>query len=134
MGRRKGMEGIGRTRRSRLVWIVSALLILSVSAGVFIGMHPRDHAVDPTAPLSVAFAELSSYPYSASERKREKSDSRPDPIPREIRALDGKRVKIAGYMVPLQFREGRIESFYLSRGGFQCCYADAPKATDFIRV
>jgi hypothetical protein len=136
MSRRKQREAvpIGRTGRRRLVWIVSVLLILILGAGVSIAMHPVQHAADPAAPQTVAFAELSSFPYTASDRKREKSESRQDPIPREIRALDGKRIQITGYMVPLQFREGKIESFYLSRAGFQCCYADAPKATDFIRV
>src|SRR5260221_12680030 len=37
-------------------------------------------------------------------------------------------------MLALQYKGGKIASFYLSRAGFQCCYADAPKATDFIRV
>src|SRR5882672_8539802 len=125
----------GRKRNGRrLTWIISAALILILGAGVLITVHPAEHGVKPGAPQAVSFAELSSFPYTASDRKREKAESRPDPIPREIRSLDGKRVQIAGYMVPLQFKEGKIESFYLSRAGFQCCYADAPKATDFIRV
>lgn len=136
MGRRKRGVGVeaSRSGRRRLIWIFSALSILILGAGVSIAMHPGQQSADPAMPQMVAFAELSSFPYTASDRKRENSESRQDPIPREIRALDGKRVQIAGYMVPLQFREGKIESFYLSRAGFQCCYADAPKATDFIRV
>jgi hypothetical protein len=62
------------------------------------------------------------------------SPPRPDPFPPQVRALDGERISIIGYMAPLSMKIGRIDSFYLSRGVFSCCFADAPKMTDYIRV
>src|SRR5581483_6460706 len=58
----------------------------------------------------------------------------PDPFPAEVRALDGRKISITGYMAPLSMNAGRIDAFFLSRGVFRCCFADLPKITDYVRV
>jgi hypothetical protein len=84
----------------------------------------------------VSFATLSSFPYSPPARRvgGARTVLRPDPFPPEVRALHGKKVSISGFMVPLTMKGGRIDSFYLSRGVFGCCYADMPRISDYIKV
>jgi hypothetical protein len=79
---------------------------------------------------------LLAFPYTPPPKRLPESDAprRPDPFPAKIRELHGKKVSIFGYMAPLSMNAGRIDSFYLSRGVFSCCFADAPRMTDYIRV
>jgi len=131
MAKRTRKEEHRPPRKRWMLWSIAVGITLALGAGF--GFAKRSEAVrtDPEAVQSVSFSDLSSFPYTPPARGK---DLRPDPFPREVRALDGKRVSIAGYMVPLHFQDGKIESFYLSRGGFACCYADAPKVTDYIKV
>ena len=57
-----------------------------------------------------------------------------DPIPAEIRKLDGRKVAIEGYMIPIDFEKGKVRTFLLSRSMMGCCYADSPGITDVIKV
>ncbi len=55
-------------------------------------------------------------------------------IPDEVFALDGKQVRIEGYMIPLKFDDGKVKSFFLSRYMMGCCFGVLPKANEVIEV
>jgi hypothetical protein len=57
-----------------------------------------------------------------------------DPLPPEIRKLDGRKIIIEGYMMPIDFDKGKIQMFLLTRNMMGCCYADSFKITDVIKV
>jgi hypothetical protein len=57
-----------------------------------------------------------------------------DPIPAPIRAMNGKRIIIDGYMFPVDFEKGKVKNFLLSRAMFGCCYGDSPQITEVIKV
>ncbi len=57
-----------------------------------------------------------------------------DPIPAEIRKLDGRKVAIEGYMVPLDVEKGKVRSFMLSRAMLGCCFADSLGITEMVKV
>jgi hypothetical protein len=57
-----------------------------------------------------------------------------DPFPKEIRALNGKKVIMDGFMFPIDFEKGKVRSFILSNGMFGCCFGDAPSITETIKV
>jgi len=57
-----------------------------------------------------------------------------DPFPAEVRKLDGRKVIIEGFMVPVDFDKGKIQTFLLTRSMIGCCYADSPGITDIIKV
>ncbi len=55
-------------------------------------------------------------------------------IPDAVRALDGKKVTIEGFMIPLRFEKGRVRTFFLSRYMMSCCFGLVPKANEVISV
>jgi len=55
-------------------------------------------------------------------------------IPAKVLALNGKRIVIDGYMMPLQYEAGGARKFLLMRFKFGCCYAVAPKINEWIEV
>ncbi len=118
-----------------LIWssAVSVIMIVAGIVGtVWLSRH-RSAAKGEYRTLSLA--ELS-FPYHPPPKASPGSSppGRPDPFPARIRALEGAKVSILGYMAPLTMKAGRIDNFYLSRGAFGCCYADAPGMTDYVRV
>ncbi len=57
-----------------------------------------------------------------------------DPFPAEIRKLDGRKVIIDGFMMPIDFDKGKVRTFLLTRSMMGCCYADSFGITDIIKV
>ena len=57
-----------------------------------------------------------------------------DPFPKEIKALNGKKIMMDGFMFPIDFEKGKVRSFILSNGMFGCCFGDAPAITETIKV
>lgn len=90
--------------------------------------------------LRVPFRKLSGFeyhepaPYTA--RNWEAEGGPPEErIPGEVRELDGERVMIAGFMVPLAFdRRGNVEAFALSQDLLFCCYGIPPAMHEWIMV
>jgi hypothetical protein len=57
-----------------------------------------------------------------------------DPFPKEIKALNGRKVIMDGFMFPIDFEKGKVRSFILSNGMFGCCFGDSPAITETIKV
>jgi len=57
-----------------------------------------------------------------------------DPFPKEIKALNGRKVVMDGFMFPIDFEKGKVRSFILSNGMFGCCFGDSPAITETIKV
>jgi hypothetical protein len=56
-----------------------------------------------------------------------------DRIPPEVRALDGKRVCISGYMLPVTFDEkGFVKDFLVIRSNMTCCYGVVPGPNEWV--
>lgn len=56
------------------------------------------------------------------------------PIPANVRALDGKRVCIAGYMLPIRMENGLVKDFLLLRNQMMCCYGRQPEPNEWVVV
>ena len=53
--------------------------------------------------------------------------------PEEVRALDGKRVRIEGFMLPTQLAEdGRAKECFIMVNQMTCCYGQAPRFCDYL--
>lgn len=127
------------TKKQVLIIGAAAIVVLACMSGIAWkyksrGSEPGGGSVHGTY-RQTEFSVLA-FPYNTPPRRPPGSDAppRPDPFPAQVRALNGEGISIVGYMAPLTMNAGRIDSFYLSRGVFNCCYADAPKITDYIRV
>jgi hypothetical protein len=55
-------------------------------------------------------------------------------VPDNIKALDGKKVSVPGFMLPLQVQEGRVTEFILLKNQMMCCYGKPPAINEWIHV
>lgn len=55
-------------------------------------------------------------------------------LPAAFEGLDGARVTITGYMLPLVFEGGRTREFMLMRSQAACCFGLTPQANEFVFV
>ena len=55
-------------------------------------------------------------------------------FPDRIRALDGQKVALTGYMIPLRWDENRVPHFMLVRDLLQCCFGGSPEPDEWVDV
>jgi hypothetical protein len=56
-------------------------------------------------------------------------------IPAGIRATDGKKVVVEGFMMPVSFDDkGKLTSFLLTKNQPSCCYGGASQIHEFVQV
>ncbi len=55
-------------------------------------------------------------------------------LPPEVLALDGRKVSVTGFMMPIDFEDGRVRSFLLMKNQLLCCFGIAPRLNDFVAV
>ncbi len=90
--------------------------------------------------LVVPFMDLSGFPYTGmvgapEPAKDGKEPAKPEfTIPDAIKALDGKQVVIAGYMMPIDFEDGGTNEFVLTRQVPSCFYCVPPQLNDWVEV
>ena len=111
-------------RRARLVCI-AVLALLAVSRG---RAEVNDYE-------KVDFYYLQNYDYNP----KEKWEPTPQwiaspPIPAFVRALEGKRVAIAGTTMPLTYRSGVVSEFILGLSADTCEFGATPRINEWISV
>jgi hypothetical protein len=82
----------------------------------------------------VSFANLASFAYEAPAADKPSSPAASAKIPEDVRALDGKRVRIAGYMMPLKLEAGLVTEFLLLRTSMLCCFGIMPEPNEWVVV
>jgi len=80
----------------------------------------------PTLPATPADAASTSNAAAAVPKKNQ--------IPTDIKALDGRRVTVTGYMIPIGLEDGRTRQFVLVRNLMSCCYGVPPNLNEFVLV
>lgn len=108
---------------------------------------PTTTAEAPSAPATsqpladeqrISFSLLGDYTLNWYQYKDARKDSSFDldaaVIPEKIRALNGKRVVIHGFMQPMDFSGGRLASFMLVGDMMDCCFGNMPRINDWIDV
>jgi hypothetical protein len=87
---------------------------------------------------SVEFTKLSGYQFLVPDlpdtNQVAGSDIANKQIPADIKALNGKRISVIGYLMPLREKEGKSTEFLLMRTQATCCFGIAPTITDLITV
>lgn len=81
-------------------------------------------AASAEEPVRVTFKTLSAYPVSATEAV----------VPAELARLDGKSVRVTGYMLPTAYGRGLVREFMLMRSQATCCFGQAAQANEFLVV
>ena len=55
-------------------------------------------------------------------------------IPEPVMVLNGEVVQVTGFMLPVDFDEGRVNSFLLMNSRLACCFGVMPRENEFIYV
>ncbi len=55
-------------------------------------------------------------------------------IPADIKALDGKKTVISGFMLPVKVNKGVVTEMLLMKDQTSCCYGATPGLNDFVIV
>ena len=55
-------------------------------------------------------------------------------IPAEIKELNGRKLTITGYMLPVRLTEGRATEFLLVKDPAMCCYGVVPEMNEWVVV
>ena len=56
------------------------------------------------------------------------------PIPDAVKALDGRKVEVTGFMLPLRQEQGLVTEFILLRNQSLCCFGRPPKINEWVHV
>ena len=87
-------------------------------------------AAQPTS-LRVTFAQLAASPLVAPSTSTD-HDAWLKQLSAPIRAAEGNRVEITGYLLPLKIEQGRTKEFLLMRDQSGCCYGKMPVANEYL--
>ena len=55
-------------------------------------------------------------------------------IPDEVKQIDGKKVAITGFMLPIDVDKGKVQRFLLLKSTLSCCFGVAPRINEVIYV
>jgi len=55
-------------------------------------------------------------------------------IPARIRAADGKKIRVDGFMIPLEYNGKKVSKFILAMNQNTCCFGGNPQIHEFIIV
>ena len=55
-------------------------------------------------------------------------------IPDEVKQIDGKKVAITGFMLPIDVDKGKVKQFLLLKSTMSCCFGVAPRINEVIYV
>jgi hypothetical protein len=89
--------------------------------------------------IRLGYDKLSSFKYDIYEVYSETNVGRAllksdDVIPPLVKAYDGKRVTVTGFVLPLRLKRGLVTEFLLLRDQGTCCFGAQAQINHFIRV
>jgi len=89
--------------------------------------------------IRLGFDRLSAFKYELYEIYSETNSGRPllksdDTIPAAIKAFNGKRVSVRGFVLPLRIKRAKTIEFLLLRDQGSCCFGPQAQINHFIRV
>lgn len=109
-------------------WIVDFGRLASFTYGTL-----RGGAMDePAAPRGRRVGEL--VPDGAGIIDPPAAPGEAGPLPPEVQALDGRRVRLAGFMLPVKSGQGRVTEFLVLRNQLMCCYGLPPAPNEWVLV
>ncbi len=89
--------------------------------------------------IRLGFEKLSAFEYEVFEAPSTNHPGRTSlrsnsVIPPQIRAYDGKRVSVTGFVLPLRLKNRLVSEFLLLRDQGSCCFGKSAQMNHFIRV
>jgi hypothetical protein len=85
----------------------------------------------------VHFSQLAGFKYGPPPQPVAAGEEPPDalaPVPAVIRRLDGAKVVLSGFMLPLKLEDGLATEFFLLSNSSLCCYGIMPELNEWMHV
>ena len=86
----------------------------------------------------VGFDKLSGFKYEVPDENVTNNVAKgPDPdmqIPETVKAFNGKRVSLKGFMLPLKVEQGLVTELLIMRDQSMCCYGSVPRINEWVSV
>ena len=132
---------------TRVLALACTMLSSGLAAVIATSSPPQNPlvATEPTVPFPeikqerdgfwrVSFQNLASFRYNAPPPDKPPTPGKKRDIPANVQALEGKRVRISGYMLPIELDGGFVKSFLLLRSPGMCCYGIVPSPNEWVLV
>jgi hypothetical protein len=89
--------------------------------------------------LKLGFDQLASYTFTPpafdpAANPNVKPPTGEEQIPKEVKAWNGKKAVITGYMVPVKMDKGLVTEFLLMRNTMACCFGTVPNMNEWVIV
>lgn len=84
----------------------------------------------------VGFDRLSAFKFVPPEPAMDGStpEGGEEQIPADIKALNGRKLTVTGYMLPVRLAQGRATEFLLVKDPSMCCYGVVPEMNEWVVV
>lgn len=115
--------------------VLRSAVLLLLTAGL-LAPHVVQAAAQDAKPgyQTVSFAQLSDYEYEVPDPLTNGGVAGANVIPAKVKALDGRKLAVRGFMLPLDLDQNGVSQFLLN-GSFDMCYFGAPvKMNEWILV
>lgn len=126
--------------------VIGALLLLGLSFGK-LAAAPTGAPEVENGYLRLGFDRLASYkftpppydPATAGAPKTDSSSAAPkaapeDQIPAGVKAWNGKKAIVTGFMLPVKMDNGLVTEFLLVKDAMMCCYGTVPNMNEWVVV
>jgi hypothetical protein len=128
----KPMNVVTMTRRSGImIWAVVAVAGLTQTVAAEGRFSTKDYTTVSFDFLSSFTIDLTNPDNLEGKTEEEFAASK---IPAEVKRLDGKRVCVPAYMLPLAFADGGVTHFLGMANTTSCCYGQEPKLTEIVAM
>jgi hypothetical protein len=114
----------------------SLALLLALGCSVAFAAEPKADPAKPAGYLNAGFGRLAGYTFPViNEDDPAKLAALYDAqIPADVKALDGKKTVISGFMLPVKVNQGVVTELLLMKDQQSCCYGATPGLNDFVIV
>lgn len=118
------MNVIHKLLPTRFTRYLIVFMMLGVSIPYFLsGCNSSEGKItQPGKAITVTFDLLSGYDYAK------------EPMPEIVKSLEGQRVAVTGFMLPLDFDENTVKNFLLLQSQAACCFGMTPEENEFVYV
>ncbi len=89
---------------------------------------------EPDGSWNLNFGQLASYPLEAPPPGAVARPGSVERIPESLRKLDGQRVRLSGFMLPVKVEGGLATEFLIVRNPLVCCYGMMPAPNEWVCV
>lgn len=141
------MNSFARLFRGLLIASLLAAVALRAEDVPGAGAGPKANGASGTVPepevvdgyLKIGFEHLASYtfdppPFDPAAPADAKPATGEEQIPAAVKAWNGKKAVITGYMVPVKMDKGLVTEFLLMRNTMACCFGGVPNMTEWVVV